>query len=188
MTPARQQRKSRGTVSAAFAPAHSRPAAGAGWGALCRRISLAALVAIAMAGLGPVGAATTERVVSDRLTGLAINGIDPVAYFTDATPIYGSAEHEYRYAGVVWRFCNEGNEAAFMANPEVYMPRYGGYDPVAVGRSVAVPGNPLLWTIFGQRLYLFYNEEAQARFLVDPDEAILHADTNWPSVVGTLVP
>jgi hypothetical protein len=34
--------------------------------------------------VGPIGAATTERVVVDRNSGLAISGFDPVAYFTDA--------------------------------------------------------------------------------------------------------
>ena len=32
--------------------------------------------------------------------------------------------------GAIWRFRNEGNRAAFAADPEVYMPRFGGYDPV----------------------------------------------------------
>ena len=117
-------------------------------------------------------AATTERVVNDPHTGLAINGVDPVAYFTDAAPLVGLPENEYRYAGVVWRFRNEGNRAAFMANPEVYMPRFGGYDAVAIGRALALPGNPLLWAIVGERLYLFYSEDARARFMANPDEAI----------------
>ena len=85
----------------------------------------------------PIGAATTERVVVDRHTGLAISGFDPVAYFTDggaadrAGPSSNSA-----YAGAVWRFRNEGNRAAFAADPEIYMPRFGGYDPVGVARAV----------------------------------------------------
>ena len=38
----------------------------------------------------PIFAATTERVVSDPASGLAIGGFDPVAYFTDAAPRLGS--------------------------------------------------------------------------------------------------
>jgi hypothetical protein len=152
------------------------------------RAVLAVLLAVAMSGLPRVGAATTERVVSDRFSGLAINGMDPVAYFTDREPLYGRPDQEYRYRGVIWRFCNEGNKAAFMAHPEVYMPRYGGYDPIAVGRAVAVPGNPLVWALVRERLYLFYNEEARARFIAKPDEAILRADNKWPTVINGLVP
>src|SRR4029077_7972138 len=111
---------------------------------------------LAVPSLSAVQAATTERVVGDPLTGLALNGIDPVAYFAEGTPTYGRADYEYRYAGVIWRFRNPGNLAAFAAHPDVYMPRYGGYDVLAIGRALAVPGNPLLWAVIGERLYLFY--------------------------------
>src|SRR5262245_53068623 len=82
----------------------------------------------------PTGAATTEWVVVDRNTGLAIGGVDPVAYFDGNGPKVGRPDLEFRYARAVWRFSNEGNRQAFMANPEIYMPRFGGYDPVAIGR------------------------------------------------------
>jgi hypothetical protein len=39
-------------------------------------------------------AATSERVVVDRYTGLAIGGFDPVAFFTDARPVQGDADYE----------------------------------------------------------------------------------------------
>src|SRR3954454_6886696 len=62
-------------------------------------------------------AATTERVVADRYTGLAIGGFDPVAYFTDAGPLQGLATLELSKDGVIWRFRNEGNRAIFVADP-----------------------------------------------------------------------
>jgi YHS domain-containing protein len=142
----------------------------------------------ALCGLRPVEAATTERVVADVLSGLAISGVDPVSYFTHAKPLYGASEHEYSYGGVVWRFRNVGDKAAFVAHPDVYMPRYGGYDPVALARGVAVAGNPLVWAMIGQRVYLFYDEKSRARFLDAPTEAIETADEKWPAVKSTLVP
>ena len=182
MTPARQQRK-----QGSARPAAVRAPAPFAWGALWR-LALAALLVLALPGLPHVKAAMTERVVTDPHTGLALSGIDPVAYFTDAAPRYGRPDQEYRYAGAIWRFRNEGNKAAFAANPEVYVPRYGGYDPIALGRAVALPGNPLVWALVGERLYLFYNDEARERFIAGPDEAILHADNKWPNVIGGLAP
>ncbi len=73
----------------------------------------------------------------------------------------GRAELELRYGGAIWRFRNEGNRAAFAADPDIYMPRFGGYDPVAVARGAATPGHPELWLIAEQRLYLFYSAEAR---------------------------
>ena len=136
----------------------------------------------------PIGAATTERVVSDPRSGLAIGGFDPVAYFTDAAPKLGRPEFELSFAGVVWRFRNEGNRAAFVANPEVFMPRFGGYDPVAVARGASAPGHAELWTIAEDRLYLFYNAAARDGFADNPDAAIDAAERAWPAVLRTLSP
>src|SRR5437870_9340989 len=89
------------------------------------------------AGRLPVEAATTGRVVTDRHTGLALYGFDPVAYFTDAKPMAGRPDFEYWFGGAIWRFRNEGNRAAFIARPDVYAPRYGGYDALALARGLA---------------------------------------------------
>lgn len=136
----------------------------------------------------PTGAATTERVVSDPRTGLAVNGFDPVAYFTEAMPRLGRPEFELSFAGVVWRFRNEGNRAAFKADPEVYMPRFGGYDPVALLRGANAPGHPELWTIAEDRLYLFYSAEARDAFADNPGPAIDAAERAWPAVLRKLAP
>jgi hypothetical protein len=147
-----------------------------------------AVLVVAVAGRPPAQAATTERIISDPLTGLAINGFDPVAYFTDKTPRLGEGAHEFSYGGVVWRFANEGNRAAFERDPEVYMPRFGGYDPIALARGVALPGHPLIWVISGNRLYLFNRPETRKRFSADVENAIAAAQHRWPEVEDTLVP
>ncbi len=81
----------------------------------------------------PAGA--PEPLVVNPNTGLALSGFDPVAYFTDGKPEFGRPDLEFRNDGVVWRFRNEGDRAAFADHPEVYIPRFGGYDPVAVARG-----------------------------------------------------
>ena len=131
-------------------------------------------------------ATTTERIVVDRHTGLALYGVDPVGYFTDRKPVPGKADFEYRYAGAIWRFENEGNRAAFAADPDVYTPRYGGYDPVGVSRGLATPGFPALWTVFEQRLYLFYTADARAAFMADPAAVIALASARWTALKSEL--
>jgi hypothetical protein len=135
---------------------------------------------------GRLGAAT-EYIVVDRHSGLAISGFDPVAYFTNGEAMLGKGEFEYSWHGAVWRFRNEGNRSAFMADPEVYAPRFGGYDPISVGRRASAPGHPSLWLIAGNRLYLFYSAEARAAFARDTGTAIEAAERNWPAVRQTLV-
>ena len=153
-----------------------------------KRYVCLALLALGAVALAPVlNAATTERVVVDRHTGLAIYGIDPVAYFTERKPTAGREAFELRHSGAIWRFENEGNRAAFAADPEVYMPRFGGYDPIGVSRGVATPGKPAVWAVNEQRLYLFYTADARATFLANPAEVIAGATARWSAVKSELV-
>jgi hypothetical protein len=133
-------------------------------------------------------AATTEQIVTDRNTGLAIYGYDPVAYFTDNAPKLGRSDLEVKHAGVAWRFHNEGNRDAFARDSDVYMPQYGGHDPVAITSNVARAGHPDFWLIHNNRLFLFYSEDARKRFKDDPDHMALQAEVNWPHVSRTLAP
>ena len=133
-----------------------------------------------------IWAAPNERIVVDAHTGLALSGFDPVAYFTDAKPKFGRPDLELRLDATVWRFHNEGNRAAFAEHPEVYTPRFGGYDPVAVAHGNSVPGHPLFWAVTGERLYLFYSAEARAAFLAEPGRIIERATRKWPEVARTI--
>ena len=144
-------------------------------------------LAVMAAGFPPIlRAATTERIVVDRHTGLALYGVDPVAYFTDSRMIVGRAEFEHRHAGAIWRFDNEGNLAAFGADPDVYMPRFGGYDPVGIARGVSTAGFAELWAVFDQRLYLFYTTEARRTFMANPAPVIAAAAARWAGVKSEL--
>jgi hypothetical protein len=131
-------------------------------------------------------AATTERVIVNRFSGLAIEGFDPVAYFTDSRPEVGVADFEASEAGAVWRFRNEGNRASFVAHPDIYGPQFGGYDPTDVARGVTVAGNPMFWLISGQRLYLFGREQTRDAFAADPQRLLREARQRWPGLEETL--
>ena len=132
-------------------------------------------------------AATTERVVANRYSGLAIEGFDPVAYFTDSVAVQGLPEFEAAQAGVVWRFRNEGNRASFVAHPEVYGPQFGGYDPIDLARGVTYAGNPRFWLVTGRRLYLFGREESRNAFAADPERFLKEARARWPALEQNLV-
>src|SRR5262249_55397608 len=58
--------------------------------------------------------------------GSSISGFDPVAYFTERAALPGKGSFERAVACGVWRFSNKGNHAAFAADPDDYMPRFGG--------------------------------------------------------------
>ena len=135
-------------------------------------MALFALMAAIFALIGPdrsAQGATTQRIVVNRYSGLAIEGFDPVAYFTDARAVRGLPDFEAAEAGAVWRFHNASNRDAFAAHPEVYGPQFGGYDPIEIARGIAYAGNPNFFVVTGQRLYLFAREESRNAFAASSD-------------------
>jgi hypothetical protein len=151
----------------------------------CPGIAVFALIAGFFLAIGldsAVWAATTERIVVNRYSGLAIEGFDPVAYFTDSIAAQGSPDFEAREAGAVWRFRNQGNRASFVAHPEIYGPQFGGYDPVDLGRGVTYAGNPRFWLVIGQRLYLFGREDNRDAFAAEPARFLKEATERWPAL------
>ena len=135
----------------------------------------------------PAGhAAITERIVTDRFSGLAIGGFDPVAYFVDSKAVMGLEDFEAWQGGVVWRFRNEGNRASFVAHPEIYGPQFGGYDPIDVARGVTLAGNPHFFVVSGQRLYLFGLESNRDAFAAHPERYLPEAKQRWPQLEQTL--
>lgn len=151
-------------------------------GACCATVVALSILA------GSTLAATTEAFVTDRHSGLALSGFDPVAYFTDGAARQGTRDYEYAYRRVTWRFRNEGNLAAFAAAPDIYAPQYGGYDPISAARGVGAPGHPALFIVHNRRLYLFYTPESRTEFAADPEGSIARATQGWPAVLRTLVP
>ncbi len=138
---------------------------------------LAGLVLTGLATSG--GAADRTKFWSDAENGFAIGGFDPVAYFVEGQARQGIAGQEFDWQGVSWRFANEGNRAAFAADPEIYSPRFGGFDPVAVGRGNPAEGNPQIWVIHEGNLMLFYSNALKTLWEQDPASTIRTAQARW---------
>jgi len=99
-------------------------------------VCLLAGIGLTCAGL-PALAATTERIVVNRFSGVAIEGFDPVAYFVDGAAVQGTAEFEANLWGAVWRFRNEGNRAS--SSP---IPRSMGRSSAATIRPTSPAASP----------------------------------------------
>jgi len=113
----------------------------------------------------------------------AVQGYDPVAYFTEGKPVKGSNDHTLEWKGATWKFSSAENKAKFEADPEAFAPQYGGYCAWAVAQGYTAKGDAQHWAIRGGKLYLNYNADVQNTWLSDPDGFIEKADANWPSVL-----
>jgi len=135
-----------------------------------------------------VGCAATPGKISQSKTipalytvkGLALEGYDAVAYFTDGIPTRGNSAHQIEWQGIQWRFSKPENAVAFAANPDRYAPQYGGYCAFAVSRGTTASGDPHQWAVVDGKLYVNNNAFAMHLWEQDRTENISAADVNWP--------
>lgn len=142
----------------------------------------------ASVGIRSAAATTSERIANDPLTGVALWGRDPVSYFVDGKPMAGQMDIDLRHAGVTWIFRNEGNREAFKASPDVYMPRFGGYDPVVLARNGIAAGHPDVFMIYQSRIVLFRDDRNRVAFIESPERIMTLAEMNWPQLRQRLTP
>lgn len=126
-----------------------------------------------------------EAMQRDNRTGLALSGFDPVAYFLNDAAVPGRPDYELIHDGAVWRFASAANRDAFREAPQIYTPRFGGFDASGVADGRAIDADPRRFAIVGSQLYFFRSDENRRRFL---SEAALQvkARERWPAV-ATLV-
>ena len=140
-----------------------------------------ASAALAACAANPGRIKTTEAVAPlEARSGLALEGYDAVSYFDAAQARRGSHEHRYVWQGAEWRFESAAHRDAFAASPERYAPRYGNYCAYAVSRGTTAHGDPNVWAIVDDRLYLNNNRFAQQLWNEDRPGNIAAADLNWP--------
>src|SRR5438105_4719456 len=65
--------------------------------------------------------------------GLAIEGYDPVAYFTLSKAVKGSKDVALFHQGITYHFSSAANKEEFKKNPSKYEPQYGGWCAYAMG-------------------------------------------------------
>jgi len=142
---------------------------------------LASVLSPGFAQVSPVLAASvvTTAIVSNPLTGVALEGNDPVSYFTEKEPLAGTLDLAYDWGGVTWYFANQANLDVFKIDPEIYAPQFGGYCAMGVARGFLSDGNPRIYAMVGQRLYLFYSTANRDAFLMSPKKAMTDAVDHW---------
>jgi YHS domain-containing protein len=148
---------------------------------------MALWVGVWLAVSGPAsGAALVDAIVTDPLTGVALEGYDPVSYFTEPEPVQGLADFEYQWGGVPWYFASAANRDVFMRNPEVYAPQFGGHCVTSLSRGYLSDGKPRLYVISGMKLYLFYSVANREAFFKTEATSLEDANNGWAKLSGTL--
>lgn len=128
--------------------------------------------------------AAKDEIYTSYFSSVGAGGYDVVAYFTDGKPTKGDDDISTEYKDADWYFSSEQNLIKFKENPEMYVPQYGGYCAWAVAKGSTASGDPLLWSVVNDKLYLNYNADVQAKWSADQDNLIVRGDINWPDVLN----
>jgi YHS domain-containing protein len=111
--------------------------------------------------------------------GLAIEGYDPVAFFSEGGPTKGREELSYSWKGAKWLFSSQENLLKFKEDPAAFAPQYGGYCAFGMSRGYKAPTEINTWTVREKKLYLNYNMAVKQTWIKDPAVYIEKADVNW---------
>ncbi|MEQ8404461.1 MAG: YHS domain-containing (seleno)protein [Oceanicaulis sp.] len=146
-------------------------------------LALAAPLAFAATG---ASFAEDEYNVSNGITpdgvGLGVHGVDTVALSTLNAVAEGDARHTVVHDGVAYYFASQISADRFQADPERYLPQYGGFCAYAVAVGRKFDGDPRFADIVDGKLYLFVNDAIYQRYLEDREGTLARAEEQWPQI------
>ncbi len=153
-----------------------------------RALVLSSVTTLSLAGLA---LAADEYNVSNGLTltgqPLGMHGIDPVSMFLGESPTLGNAEFTSAHDGVDYYFASAAAQSEFDADPDAYLPQFGGFCAFGVFVGKKLDGDERFADIVDGKLYLFVNAAIFEKYLEDKAKVIEGAHAKWPGIVNTPV-
>jgi hypothetical protein len=141
---------------------------------LSRRNAIRGLILLVA---GPMSASAARALAGEKAP-LAIDGYDPVAYFTVGSPVRGLPEIEYEWDEYRYRFSRTEHREIFKADPVRYAPQFANYCAMSLALGEVVEANPENWLISDGRLYIFGKPTGPRLFQQALTENIIKANQN----------
>ena len=110
---------------------------------------------------------------------VAIKGYDTVAYFTEGKARKGKTEFSASWNNAEWHFASPDHRDLFAADPERYVPQFGGFCARGIIKGKRVAADPEAWTIVDGKLYIKFNETVRDDWRKSPAENIQKAEEKW---------
>ena len=148
------------------------------------RFFVPALLLVSATAFNSQAHAAEDPVYTSFFSNQAAGGYDVTAYFTENKPVEGSSKYSTEYMGADWLFASQENLDKFLADPEKYAPKYGGYCAWAVAKGDLYKGDPLHWSIHEGSLYLNYDKSVKDKWLKDKEGFIQSANSQWPNILN----
>jgi YHS domain-containing protein len=131
----------------------------------------------------PVFAQTKTLLNLDK-SGVAIQGYDPVAFFTNHQPVKGNPAVASKRDGAIYFFATKEHRELFDNDPAKYEPAFGGYCAYGVSRNRLVEIDVNAFQIVDGHLLLQYSKGVRNDFNKDTRGNLTKAEGNWPGLVA----
>jgi YHS domain-containing protein len=125
--------------------------------------------------------ASTSSINVDKQS-VAINGYDPVAYFTTQQAAKGDKKYTASHNGATYYFASAVNRDAFKAAPAKYEPQFGGFCAMGVALGKKLDVDPEVWKVVDGKLYFNVNRDVQVKWSEDVPGNLNKAHANWPGL------
>ncbi len=112
----------------------------------------------------------------------AVQGYDVVSYQAEKRPVRGNGHFTAVHDGETYIFSSQENLETFKTDPERYVPAYGGYCAYGVSVGKKFVGDPEVWRVVDNRLYLNLDANVQDAWLKDVPGRIKAADEKWQEI------
>jgi YHS domain-containing protein len=126
---------------------------------------------------------STKSLVNLDNSGVAIQGYDPVAFFTDGKPVKGKPEFTAKHSGAVYQFASREHRDLFTKDAAKYEPQFGGYCAYGVSKNKLAPVDVEAFQIVDGKLLMQYSKGIRDDFNKDTKGNLSKANANWPGLV-----
>ena len=128
-------------------------------------------------------AAAADLVNADAHSKTALQGYDPVAFFTIGKATKGNPAIASEYNGHKYYFTSTEHRTLFEKQPEKYTPIYGGYCAYGISIGQLFPVEIDTWEIVDGRLVLQFNQDIKRKFAENKEANFRKADNNWQKLL-----
>ncbi len=118
--------------------------------------------------------------------GVALNGYDVVAYFTEGKAKIGQSIYGATWQELIWQFSSQENLNTFRSNPQEFLPQYGGYCAFGISNDYKALPDLEAFTIHEGKLYLNFADYVKKRWFEKVNEKVSLADQKWTTTMSSV--
>lgn len=151
------------------------------------RVRVIAMTVVLASGPVLADSARAEQLVNTTADGVAMDGYDPVNYFTEHKAAKGSPDYSAEWNGATYWFASAEHRDAFKTEPAKYAPQYNGWCAWAVSEGYAAEVDVINgWLVHDNKLYVNWNEGVRDALKAELETRVAKGASNWPGVESGL--